>query len=339
MVTNNFDWLASNVEPPLDSEQPIIDPHHHLWDARPDGPRLRYFLDELLEDTAGLNVRQTVFIECGAMYNADAAAALAPVGETEYVAGVSAQSASGLYGDLRACTGIVGHANLMLGAAVGEVLDAHMATSPRFRGIRHHASWDPSPDVPNSRLEPGPHVYLNETYREGFAELGKRGLSFEGWLYHPQIPELTDLARAFPETTIILNHLGGPLGLGPYVGRRDEVFAEWRESISELATCENVVAKVGGIQMAINGFGWHERATAPSSDDLLAANRPWYEHTIQSFGPARCMFESNFPVDKVSCSYTTLWNQFVKLAADYPADERQLMFHDTAMRVYRLESR
>ncbi len=337
MVTNNFDWLATNVEPAVDPNQKIIDPHHHLWDARPDGPRLRYFLDELLEDTADLNVRQTVFIECGAMYNSDASASMAPVGETEYVAGVAAQSASGLYGDIRACTGIVGHANLTLGAAVGDVLDAHMATSPRFRGIRHHASWDAAPDVPNSRLEPGPHIYLNETYREGFAELGKRGLSFEAWLYHPQIPELTDLARAFPETTIILNHLGGPLGIGPYAGRHDDVFADWRESITELAACDNVVAKVGGIQMAINGFGWHERERAPSSDELLDANRRWYEHTIQSFGPARCMFESNFPVDKVSCSYTNMYNQFFKLVADFPADERDQLFHDTAMRVYRLD--
>ena len=337
MVTDNFDWLATHVEPALDPEQKIIDPHHHLWDARPGGPRLRYFLDELLEDTRDLNVRQTVFIECGAMYNADASTAMAPLGETEFVAGIAAQSASGLYGDMRASSGIVGHADLLLGTAVGEVLDAHLALSDHFRGIRHHASWDPSPDVPNSRIVDQPHLYLNETYREGFAELGPRGLSFEAWLYHPQIPELTDLARAFPETTIILNHLGGPLGLGPYGGRRDEVFAEWRASISELATCDNVVAKVGGIQMIVNGFGWHERPTAPSSDELLTENRRWYEHTIQSFGPQRCMFESNFPVDKASCSYTVLWNQFFKLVADYPSDERDLMFHDTALRVYRLE--
>ena len=163
MVTNNFDWLATNQEPAVDPEQKIIDPHHHLWDARPDGPRLRYFLDELLEDTKDLNVRQTVFIECGAMYNADAPTAMAPVGETEYVAGVSAQSASGLYGEIRACAGIVSHADLLLGAAVGEVLDAHMATSDRFRGIRHHASWDASPDVPNSRIVEIPHIYLNES--------------------------------------------------------------------------------------------------------------------------------------------------------------------------------
>ena len=337
MVTANEAWLAETIEPPLDSNLPIIDPHHHLWDFRTERIFSRYFLDELLADTADFNLRQTVFIECGAMYRAEGPEALRPVGETEFVAGVAAQSASGLYGEMRACTAIVGHADLRLGATVGETLDAHLAASPRFRGIRHHASWDASPEVPNSRIEPGPQLFLDATFREGFAELGKRNLSFEGWLYHPQIPELTDLARAFPDTTIILNHLGGPLGIGPYAGRRDAVFAEWRESIAELAACPNVVAKVGGIQMTINGFGWHERETPPSSDDLLEANRPWYEHTIDQFGPNRCMFESNFPVDKLSCGYTVLWNQFIKLTANAPAADRAHLFHDTALRTYRLD--
>jgi predicted TIM-barrel fold metal-dependent hydrolase len=232
----------------------------------------------------------------------------------------------------------VGHADLRLGAEVASVLEAQIALSPqRFRGIRHHASWDAAEDVPNSRIEPGPSILLDEQFRAGFAQLAKHDLTFEGWLYHPQIPELTELARAYPESTIILNHLGGPLGVGPYAGQRDEVFATWRKSIEELATCTNVVAKVGGIQMPINGYGWGERETAPSSDDLLEENRPWYEHTIEQFGPERCMFESNFPVDKLSCSYTVLWNQFKKLTANFAADERAAMFHDTALRVYRLE--
>ena len=169
------------------------------------------------------------------------------------------------------------------------------------------------------------------TFREGFACLTEYDLSFEGWLYHPQIPELTAIARAFPETTIILNHLGAPLGIGPYSNRR--------QSSATLATCPNVVAKVGGIQMSINGFGWHERETTPSSDELLETNRPWYEHAIEQFGPERCMFESNFPVDKLSCSYTVLWNHFKKLTVGFPANERAAMFHDTALRVYRLNPR
>ena len=329
-------WLAATTEAALEPDLPIIDPHHHLWD-RPDW---RYFLDELLDDVAGHNVRQTVFVECGAMYRADGPASLRPVGETEFVGGIAAQSASGEYGETRAATGIVGHADLRLGAAVSEVLEAHIAASPdRFRGIRHHICWDGSADVPQSRIGPGPGLLQNPAYREGFACLARYGLSFEAWLYHPQIPELTTFARAFPDTTIILNHLGGPLGVGPYAGRRDEVFAEWRGTIAELAGCPNVVAKVGGIQMTLNGFGWHERDVPPTSDDLLEANRPWYEHTIEQFGPQRCMFESNFPVDKESCGYTVLWNQFKKLTAGFAPDDRAALFHDTAMRVYRLERR
>ena len=327
-------WLATTTEAALEPELPIIDPHHHLWDR----PGERYFLDELLADAAGQNVRQTVFIECESMYRAAGPEALRPIGETEFVGGVAAQSASGIYGDLRATTGIVGHANLKLGTGVAEVLEAHLATSPRFRGIRHHACWDGHDDVPQSRIAPGPQIMADASFRAGFARLAEYNLSFEAWLYHPQIPELTELARAFPETTIILNHLGGPLGVGAYAGRHDEIFPAWQASITELATCTNVVAKVGGIQMALNGFGWHERPVAPSSDELLAANRRWYEHTIEQFGPDRCMFESNFPVDKQSCSYTVLWNQFKKLCSGFPADERAAMFHDTALRVYRLES-
>ena len=327
-------WLASTPEAAIEPELPIIDPHHHLWDFS----RGRYFLDELLTDTTDHNVRQTIFIECGAMYRADGPESMKPLGEIEFAAGIAAQSASGRYGEMRVATGIVGHADLRLGAEVASVLEAQIALSPhRFRGIRHHASWDAADDVPNSRIEPGPSILLDEQFRAGFAQLAKHNLTFEGWLYHPQIPELTDLARAYPESTIILNHLGGPLGVGPYAGQRDEVFATWRMTIEELATCTNVVAKVGGIQMPINGFGWGDRETAPSSDDLLEANRPWYEHAIDQFGPERCMFESNFPVDKLSCSYTVLWNQFKKLTVNFAADERAAMFHDTALRVYRLE--
>ncbi len=333
-MVSDPNWLASTLEAAIEPELPIIDPHHHLWDFS----RGRYFLDELLADTADHNVRQTIFIECGAMYRADGANSMKPLGETEFAAGIAAQSASGRYGEMRVATGIVGHADLRLGSEVAAVLEAQIAlSSQRFRGIRHHASWDAADDVPSSRIEPGPSILLDEQFRAGFAQLAKHNLTFEGWLYHPQIPELTNLARAYPESTIILNHLGGPLGVGPYAGRRDEVFATWRKSIEELATCTNVVAKVGGIQMPINGFGWGERETAPSSDDLLEANRPWYEHTIEQFGPERCMFESNFPVDKLSCSYTVLWNQFKKLTVNFAADERAAMFHDTALRMYRLE--
>ena len=271
------------------------------------------------------------------MYRADGPEAFRPIGETEFVQGVAAMSASGGYGPTRACAAIISYANLALGDAVRPVLEAHIAASPnRFRGIRHAAGWDPSDAVRNSHTNPPEHLFLDAKFRQGFAHMGPLGLTFEAWLYHPQIPELTDLARAFPGTTIILDHFGGPLGIGPYAGHADEVFESWRKSIDDLATCPNVVAKLGGINMPLNGFGWDKRDRPATSDELVAATRRYYEHTIDRFGPSRCMFESNFPVDKASCSYAVLFNAFKKLAAGFPEDEKAAMFRTTAERVYRL---
>ena len=327
------DWLALTEEPALEPELPIIDPHHHLWDR----PGNRYMLEDLLEDTRAHNVRQTVFVEYTSMYRADGPEELRVVGETEFVQGVAAKSASGGYGETRVATGIVGSADLRLGDRVAPVLEAQIAASPqRFRGIRHRAAWADRSVLPNLAADAPQHILLDPDFRKGYAHLRTYGLSFEGWLYHTHIADLTDLAKAFPDTTIIFNHLGGPIGVGAYAGRRDEVFAAWRPAVAELAECPNVVAKVGGIQMVVNGYGWHERDRPPTSDQLLAANQDWYNYTIDQFGPDRCMFESNFPVDKLSCSYTVLWNQFKKLTRGFSADERAAMFHNTAMRVYRL---
>ena len=337
MATND-DWLARTVEPTLAPDLPICDPHHHLWDFRRDGVAPRYLLDEFLEDlSSGHDIRSTVFVECGAMYRADGPEALRPVGETEFVAGIAAMSESGQYGPARIAAGIVGTVFLGLGDAVAEVLDRQIAAGGgRFRGIRVGATWHESPDVPNHRTEPAPDMYLDPRFREGFRHLAPRGLSFEGWCYHTQIPGLTDLARAFPDTTFVLNHFGGPLGIGPYAGRADDVFAQWRRFIGPLAECPNVFAKLGGIVMEVNGFGWQERGTPPTSAALMEASRRYYEHTIELFGVERCMFESNFPVEKVSCGYNVLWNSFKRLTAGYSAAERALLFHDTAARVYRL---
>ena len=339
MATND-DWLARTVEPTLEPELPICDPHHHLWDFRRGGVAPRYLLDDFLEDLAsGHNIVSTVFVECGTMFRAGGPDALRPVGETEFAAGIAAMSESGQYGPTRIAAGIVGTAWLELGDAVAEVLDRQIAAAGgRFRGIRQGAARDASPDVPNHRTEPAPDMYLDARFRAGFRHLAPRGLSFEGWCYHPQIPALTDLARAFPDTTIVLDHFGGPLGVGPYAGRSDEVFDAWRRSIGALAECPNVVAKLGGIAMEVNGFGWHERDAPPSSEALMEATRRYYEHTIERFGVERCMFESNFPVEKVSCSYNVLWNSFKRLTAGWSADERALLFHDTAARVYRLDA-
>ncbi len=327
------EWLAQVSEEIIDPDRKICDPHHHLWDH----PTSRYLLDELLADTgSGHNVVSTVFVECNSMYRADGPEAMKVVGETEFVNGVAAMSASGGYGDMRACSGIVSHADLLLGSAVGEALDAHIAASPRFRGIRHAAGWDPSDEVRNSHSKPPEHILLNDTFREGFAELDRRHLSFDAWLYHTQIPELTDLAKAFPGTTIIFNHFGGPLGIGPYAGKQDEIFPVWQESVAELAQCKNVFAKLGGIVMPINSFGFHKQDLPATSDQIVAATGRYHRHAIEVFGAERCMFESNFPVDKQSCSYHVLWNAFKKIAADASESDKNALFHDTAARAYRL---
>ncbi len=332
-ITNS--WLDQVKETILEPQLPIIDPHHHLWDY-PKTAHGRYLLDELLADTgSGHNIVATVFIECASMYRATGPESLRPVGETEFVQGIAAMSASGAYGATRVAAGIVGFADLTLGASVRDVLQAHIAASPnRFRGIRHAAGWHASDDIRNSHSNPPQGLLLQKKFREGFAQLQPLGLSFDAWLYHPQISELTDLARAFPETNIVLDHFGGPLGIGPYTDQADAVFAEWRKSIDELARCPNVVAKLGGINMAINGFAWQKRDRPPTSEELVAATQRYYLHTIERFGVARCMFESNFPVDKISCSYSVLWNSFKRIAMNSSTAEKSALFHDTAARVY-----
>ena len=326
-------WLAQVQEPIIDPERRICDPHHHLWDRN----GYRYLLHELLADVqSGHRVVSTVHIECASMYRATGPAALSPVGETEFVNGIAAMSASGGYGDVQVAAGIVGFADLCLGSAVGEVLDAHCAASPRFRGIRHAASFDESDAVRNAHTNPPKGLYYLEAFRAGFKELAPRNLSFEAWQYHHQLRDVIDLARAFPDTRIILNHFSGPLGIGPYAGRREEIFQRWRRDLAELAKCENVVAKLGGLVMPVNGFGFHYQATPPSSDALLEATGPYYREALACFGAARCMFESNFPVDKASVSYPVLWNAFKKLVVDGSEAEKDALFHDTAAACYRL---
>ena len=334
----NQNWLDQVEEPILEPELPICDPHHHLWDYRQHTVAPRYLLDEILVDVnCGHNIVSTVFIECGTMFKADGPQDRKPIGETEFVNGIAAMSASGHYGSCRIAAGIIGTAFLWRGDSVAEVLDAQIAAGGgRFRGIRQGASWDASPDVPNHRTEPSPDMYLDANFREGFAHLAPRDLSFEAWCYHPQIPALTDLARAFPDTVIILDHFGGPLGVGPYAGKSDEVFAAWESAVSALAECPNVRAKLGGLAMPVNGFGWHERERPPGSAEFVDAQRRYFDKTLELFGPQRCMFESNFPVDKVSVSYPVLWNAFKRLAAEFSASEKAQLFHDTAASTYRL---
>ena len=326
------DWLALAAEPVLDPERPIVDAHHHLFDR----PHWRYRDEDLRRDVdAGHRVLATVYLQCGEAYRTDGPAHLRPVGETESVDAVARRSEAA--GGVRLCAAIVGFADLTRGAAVEEVLHAHLAVSPaRFRGIRHGASSDADPAFARQGPRPAPGLMREPAFRAGFARLAPLGLSFDAWMYHPQLPDLVDLARAFPETTIVLDHVGGPAGIGGYAGRRDEVFAQWHASIRALAACPNVVVKLGGLGMRFCGFGFERRDRPPDSLGLAAAWGPYVHACVDAFGPARCMFESNFPVDQCSCSYVALWNAFKRLAAGYRDDERASLFAGTAARVYRI---
>jgi predicted TIM-barrel fold metal-dependent hydrolase len=327
---------SSHTEEILEPDLPICDPHHHLWDF----PGSRYLLPELLDDVqSGHNILSTVFVECTSFYRASGPEALRVIGETEFVNGVAAMAASGRYGPILACDGIVSRADLTLGAAVGPVLDAHIrAGNGRFRGIRHAGGWDASPEVRNSHTNPPRDLYAEASFRIGLRELAKRNLTFEAWQYHPQLPEVIALARDVPEAKILLNHVGGPLGIGPYAGRRNEIFQSWSHDIRELARCPNVWVKLGGLGMAICGFDFHKREMLPNSQELAAAWRPYLESCIEAFGPERAMFESNFPVDRVSCSYSTLWNAFKRVTHGASPAERELLYRNSARSFYRLGS-
>ena len=334
------DWLATQREEALDPGQPIVDPHHHLWDR----PGWRYLLDDMLADIrTGHDVRATVFVQARAMHRASGPEPMKPVGETEFANGVAAMCASGNYGDVRVCAGIVGFADLRLGEAVRPVLEAHIAAAGgpvaaggRFRGIRHIATWDPDPALLNPAYTPAEDMLASEGFRAGFAQLAPLGLSYDAWLYFHQIPRLTALARAFPETPVVLDHCGGVLGIGPYAGRRDEVFAQWSAALRELAACPNVMVKLGGLGMRLPGFGFEAGERAPSSAALAEAWRPWIEGCIEAFGAARCMFESNFPVDKGGYGYAVGWNAFKRLAGGASAEEKADLFWRSAARFYRL---
>jgi len=343
------------MEAIIEPELPIVDPHHHLWDLRP-VMHLRpatgalfddlirgvplYLFDELRRDvTSGHNVRATVFLECHAMYRADGPEWLRPVGETEFVNGVAAMSASGIYGPLRACAGIVGSCDLRDHAHVPDVLEAHIAAGGgRFRGIRQGAAWDRDPSVLGGIARIGEGLFRDENFRKGFAHLKPLGLSFDAWLLAPQLPDLVDLAHAFPDTEIILDHVGAPLGIGVYRGRREEMFPAWQSSIRALGACDNVVVKLGGLAMPFPGFSSYKSDPPAASEQLAREWKPYIETCIEAFGPKRAMFESNFPVDSGSCGYAVLWNALKRLAQGYSADEKTALFSGTAARVYRIEA-
>jgi predicted TIM-barrel fold metal-dependent hydrolase len=329
------DWLAQRKEAVLDPTRVIVDPHHHLWDR---GGQ-RYLLDEITTDIAsGHNVVATVYVEARSMYRAKGPESFRPVGEVEFANGAAAMSASGGYGPAAVCAGIVGHVSLLSGEGARPVLEAEISAGQgRFRGIRHSVAWDSDPNVAHMYATRPKGLLLDSTFRKGFACLAPLGLSFDAWLFHPQIGELADLARAFPDTQIVLDHCGGPAGTGQYANRREEIFTTWKASIREIAKCPNVAVKLGGLAMCLLGYDFHERAMPPSSEELAAAWRPYIETCIEAFGPERAMFESNFPPDKGQCSYQVIFNAFKRIAAPLSETEKDALFSKTAMKVYRLK--
>ena len=325
-------WLAKLSEDILDPGLLIVDPHHHLWDHNGN----TYFLDQLLADTvSGHNVVATVFLQCFWAYRASGPDEMKPVGETEFVASVAAEAVRrGIKTNV--CAGIVGFADLRLGDKVDAVLEAHVAAGAgRFRGIRHITARHPE-FLASMSTPPDLGLLGDVGFRAGFARLAKYGLSYDSWLYHTQLGELAALARAFPETPIVLNHVGGPLGVFRYRGKFDEVYRDWRAGMKELAKCPNVHMKLGGLAMAINGFDFHQNVLPPSSGELANAWRPYMEACIEDFGANRCMFESNFPVDKAMCSYSVLWNAFKRIASGCSDAEKAELFSGTAMRFYKI---
>jgi len=329
------DWLALREEEVLDPARPIVDPHHHLWDR---GGQ-RYLLDDLTSDIAsGHNVIATVYVEARSMYRANGPEAFRPLGEVEFANGAAAMSASGGYGPAAVCAGIIGHVNLLSGDGARAVLEAEISAGQgRFRGIRHSSAWDADPDVAHMYATRPKGLLLDAKFRKGFSCLAPLGLSFDAWLFHPQISELTDLACAFPDTRIVLDHCGGPAGTGHYAGRREEIFATWKTSIREIAKCPNVSVKLGGLAMCLLGYDFHQRSLPPSSEELTMAWRPYIETCIEAFGVDRAMFESNFPPDKGQCSYQVIFNAFKRITASMSEAEKDALFSGTAMNVYRLE--
>ena len=328
-------WLDRRREDIIEPDLPIVDPHHHLVDRPETG---RYLLPDLLADTgSGHNIEASVYLEWLSMYRASGPSEMRPVGEVEFANGVAAMSAAGGYGGTRVCAGIVGYADLAQGASVERVLEAQIAAGGgRFRGIRFISATHPDQAEWGSMVNRPAGLLTNTKVREGFARLAPLGLSFDAWMYHTQLSELVDLARAFPATQIVLDHVGGAIGLGRYAGKRDAVFAEWSTGIRELAQCPNLYIKLGGLGMRMFGFTVHTHELPPSSDELATTWRPYIETCIEAFGPQRSMFESNFPVDKGSCGYAALWNAFKRIAAGCSTAEKQALFAGTATRFYRL---
>ena len=325
-------WINQVQEEALEPELPICDAHHHLWlDAGHTG--WPYLLSDLHRDTsAGHNIKQTVFLECHAEYRQQGPEHLRSVGEVEFVAAQAEQSTGSGQAEIAA---IMGNADVSLGDKVEEVLLAHEeAGRGRFRGVRYITAQDDHPP-----LAMGSSTAMdNPGYLAGVRKVGAMGYTYDAMVYYPQLPELVEVARACPDTPIVINHLGCILGTGPYKDRREEILDFWRAAMAELAGCPNTYLKLGGIGMPMMGFRWDKQEAPPNSEALAAPWREPIQYVIDQFGANRCMFESNFPVDKRGAGYVVLWNAYKRIASDYSADEKRDLFHDTAARAYRIKT-
>ena len=328
------EWIALRDEPVLEPALAIVDAHHHLWDRQTG----RYLADEFGRDLAsGHRVVSTVYVQCRSMLRQDGPEAMKPLGEVEFATGVAAMFASGAYGQARCCEAIVGGADLTLGAELDGVLEAMLQVSGgRLRGIRNPLAWHASPEVSSSPVTPPRDQMTNPAFRQGVRTLGRFGLSLDAWVYHTQLDDLYELARAAQDVTVVIDHFGGPLGVGPHAGQRAAVLAEWKQKLARLASLPNTRIKLGGAGMNVFGFDFATRALPPSSEQLAAAWRPYFDVCVELFGVDRCMFESNFPVDKGMFSYGVLWNAFKRLASAMSADDKTALFSRTAATTYRL---
>ena len=322
-------WLVLTKEEAIDPELPICDPHHHFW-KHPDGD---YLLKELFQDfSGGHHIVQTVCVECESI-NSENVQGMKAVNETRFVADLTSPDKTKPFGETKVAAGIIGYADLTKGSRVIPVIEAHMEASERFRGIRQVATCDADKEI----FSPGiPQLLTRPDFQEGLSHLMDFGLNFETFVYHPQLSELADLAGKCPDLPIILDHIGGPLRIGRYAKDVEAAFSEWQKGIKTLADHDNVFIKFGGFGMPIMGFHWPELPVPPDSVELAKTMEPYFSWCVERFGTSRCMFESNFPVEKMSVSYTVLWNAFKRITKNFSDQERKSLFHDTAARVYRL---
>jgi predicted TIM-barrel fold metal-dependent hydrolase len=330
-----YDWLAQVKEEIINPELPIIDPHHHLWNGDNQlAGSFPYLIENLSEDTnSGHNIVGTIFMECAQGYYSGGEEKYKPVGETEFVMNLIKNSEK--LSKSTNIIGIIGFADLMLGHEVKNVLNRHLSKGEGlFRGIRHAAGWDKNNEIHNSHSNPIENIYHNKSFMKGAEELINLNLTFDAWHYHHQINDLSIFAKKYPELTIIHDHFGGPLGVGPYEGKKEEIFKKWKDDISLLSESKNVYAKLGGLAMPVNGWNFHKQNKPASSDQILDMHHEYYLHTINCFGVERCMFESNFPVDRRSVSYHVLWNAFKKMVLGYSDEDKNKLFFKNAKDVY-----